>query len=198
MDVVERWSVRIAQRVAPAEADFAAEVGAAYAAGGKARQELWPRPSVQPGAFGAGTLGAYLPFVLRAVADAGDALLALLGSSFLGNGLAAGSLIVALRAARSAKEEPGTPAGAAENGPPPAPEGQAVALAFESLRARLVSAGFRPDQASELAFVLLEELVTDPADATLFLQALTAVRGGTARQVAPQRPRGKHTRWGPG
>jgi hypothetical protein len=34
MDVVQRWSERIAQRAAPDEADFAAEVGAAYAAGG--------------------------------------------------------------------------------------------------------------------------------------------------------------------
>lgn len=194
MDVVERWSVRIAQRVAPAEADFAAEVGAAYAAGGKAREELWPRPGVQPGAFGPGTLGAYLPVILRAVADAGNALLALLGSSFLGNGLAAGSLMVALRGARRGREGPGTSPGAAETGPPPVPEGQAVVLAFESLRDRLVSAGFRPDQASEIAFALLEELVTDPADAAQFVRALAAVPGGAARPVSSQRPKGRHTR----
>jgi hypothetical protein len=185
-------------RVAPAEADFAAEVGAAYASGGKARQELWPRASVQPGAFGPGTLGAYLPVFLRAVADAGGALLALLGSSYLSNGLAIGSLMVALRAGRSSRTE-GKPPGAAGTGPPPVPEGHAVVAAFEALRDRLVSAGFRPDQASQIALELLEELLTDPADATVFVRALSAVPGDTARSASSsERPKGRHSRDGGG
>ena len=195
VDVVERWSVRIAQRVAPAEADFAAEVGAAYAAGGKARKELVPRPGVQPGAFGLGELGAYLPVVLRAVADAGSALLALLGSSFLGNGLAAGSLMVALRAARGGKDGPGGHPATAGTGPPSVPEGQVVVLAFESLRGRLKAAGFPPDQASALAFELLEELRADPADAAAFVRALSAVPDGT---VPPEGTKGRHARRGGG
>ena len=96
MDVVERWSERIAQRFAPEEIDFAAEVGKAYATGGQARKDLLPRHNVQPGAFGAGAFATELPWVLQALDQASKALIAVLRSQYLGNALAAGSLLVAL------------------------------------------------------------------------------------------------------
>lgn len=200
MEVVQRWSERIAQRVAPAEADFATEVGVAYAAGGRERKELLPRPSVQPGAFGPGTLAAELPVILRALADARDALLALLGSSYASNVLAAGSLIVALRAGRGDAEaqEAGKPAGPAHTGPPPLPlpEEQAVELAFESLRSRLTAAGFPPERASHLAAEMLQELLTDAADAAVFVGALSAVPDAGARPTPPAGKKGRHVRRG--
>jgi hypothetical protein len=91
VDVVQRWSERIAQRVAPEEADFAADVGVAYAAGGQARKDLLPRPGVQPGAFGPGAYAADLPLILRGLADAANMLLAFLRSPYLSNTLAAAS-----------------------------------------------------------------------------------------------------------
>jgi hypothetical protein len=195
VDVVQRWSVRIAQRTAPAEADFAADVGAAYAAGGRARKELVPRPSVQPGAFGAGTLAADLPVILRALADAGDALRALLGSAYLSNALAAGSLVVALRAARGGREGPPKPDAAAETGPPlPERARQAAALAFGSLHGRLTAAGIPPGPAGQLTCDLLEELLTDPPDAALFVAALSAVPDGAPPE--PPGKRGRHVRRG--
>jgi hypothetical protein len=196
VDVVQRWSVRIAQRVAPAEVDFAAEVGTAYAAGGQARKHLQPRPSVQPGAFGPGTLAADLPLILRALADAGNALRALLGSSYLANALAAGSLVVTLRAARGGGGEgAGKPAAPAETGPPPpVSERHAVALAFDSLHSRLMEAGIPPGPAGQLACELLEELLTDPADAALFVEALSAVPDGDPRPVPPAGKRGRRVR----
>jgi hypothetical protein len=192
VDVVERWSERIAQRVAPDEADFAVEVGKAFAAGGKARKALLPRHNVQPGAFGPGAAGVDLPLVLQALADSGRELLALLRSPYLANALAAGSLFAALRQGRQARAaQPGEAAGKGAAGEPgeapPASERQAMELAFESLRGRLLSAGFGQDRAGQLAYDLLEELLTDAADAALFVDALVAVPDGEARRARGSR-----------
>lgn len=196
VDVVERWSERIAQRVAPEEADFAAEVGVAYAAGGQARKDLLPRPSVQPGAFGPGAHAADLPLILRGLADAASMLLALLRSPYLANALAVGSLLVAFRADHhheQATEADRPAARVAAGSKPPASERQALELAFESLRDRLASAGFDQARASRLACELLEELLTDTAEAALFVDALAAVpdRGRRPQHSAATR-RGRH------
>jgi hypothetical protein len=200
VDVVQRWSERIAQRAAPDEADFAAEVGAAYAAGGQARQDLLPRPSVQPGAFGPGALAADLPLILRGLADAANVLLALLRSPYLSNALAAGSLLVAFRAGHQHEgpAEAGRPASRITAGPepppaPPANERQALESAYESLRDRLASAGFDQARAGHLAYELLAELLTDTAEAAQFVGALAAVpdSGGRPRQSAATHP-GRH------
>jgi hypothetical protein len=106
VEVVERWSKRIAERVTPEEIDFATAAGVAYAAGGRTRKNLLARPSVQPGAFGPGIYAVELPLILRALADAGKALLSLLGSPYLSNALATGSLIVALRAGHGPEHAP--------------------------------------------------------------------------------------------
>jgi hypothetical protein len=199
VDVVQRWSERIARRVAPEEVDFAAEVGAAYAAGGQARRDLLPRPSVQPGAFGPGAYAANLPLILRGLADAASMLRALLGSPYLSNALAAGSLLVAFRADHHEEETAaGRPAsrtpGESEHQPaPPASERRALELAYESLHDRLASAGFDQARAGQLAYELLEELLTDTAEAALFVDSLAAVPDSGARpqQSAPAR-KGRH------
>lgn len=177
VDVVQRWSERVARRVAPAEADFAAEVGAAYAAGGQVRKNLMPRSNVQPGAFGPGTFAADLPLILRALAHAGNVLLALLRSAYLNNALAAGSLLVALRAAHGhGQESKAGQAAVPPEGPQAVPvnEKRAIEQAFGSLRCDLTSAGFTPERADQIAYELLEELLADTASAALFVDALTA------------------------
>jgi hypothetical protein len=206
VDVVQRWSERIAQRVAPEEADFAADVGVKYAEGGSARKGLLPRPSAQPGAFGPGSSPADLPLILRALADAGNWLLWLLRSPDLSNALAAGSLLVALRADHghgqaSEPERPAARTATRPKSPPPPPvsERQAVELALASLRDRLSSAGFPRERAAQLARELLEELLTDAADAAdaaLFVDALTAVPDGGGRLKSSAKRRGKRARRG--
>ncbi len=167
MDVVQRWSERIARRVAPDEADFAAEVGAAYAAGGQARKDLLPRPGTQPGAFGPGANAADLPLILQGLAHAATALLAFLRSPYVGNALAAAGMVIAFRAERHHEQ-------AAPQATPLA-ERQALETAFGSLRDRLASAGFTRARADELACDLLEELLADTAEAAQFVDALAAV-----------------------
>jgi hypothetical protein len=187
VDVVQRWTQRIAQKVVPEEADFAAEVGAAYAAGGQARKALAPRPRVQPGAFGPGAFAADLPVILRSLADSAHALLFLLRSPYLSNALAAGSLLAALRAGRGSGPSAGAPepvvaevaSRPAPRAGPPVNEKQAVEHAFESLRDRLTSAGFSQERSGQVAFDLLKELLADAADAAAFVDALAAVPEGT-------------------
>jgi hypothetical protein len=200
VDVVQRWAQRIAQRLVPEEADFAAEVGAAYAAGGQARKALVPRPRVQPGAFGPGAYAADLPLIFHCLADSAHALLFVLRSTYLSNALAAASLLAALRAGRGSGPGAGAPEpvvaqGAAEPGPaPPVNEKQAVERAFESLCDRLKSAGFSQERSGRLAYELLEELLADAADAAAFVDALAAVpddtRPGSPAKTRGRRPRG--------
>jgi hypothetical protein len=190
MDVAGEWAERIAGRFTLAEADFAAEVGIAYAAGGTRRKDLFPGYEVQPGAFGPGVLVASLPLILHALAQAGPVLRNLLGSGYLANTLAAASLVVALRQehgdgppsdeqdghpdAPPAAESPVqalSPAAAA----PPASERQALEQSFKTLRDRLAAAGFDQPRADEIAYGLLEELLSDAANAAMFIDALTAV-----------------------
>ena len=200
MDVVQRWSERIAQRAAPEEVDFAAEVGVAYVAGGQARKDLLPRPSVQPGAFGPGTFAADLPLILRGLADAANVLLAFLRSPYLSNALAAGSLLVAFRAdhhhGQTAEAgQPGSSPAAGTEPPqaPPVSEREALEWAFESLRNRLASAGFDQARAGQLAYELLDELLTDTAGAAQFVTALAAVPDSGARpEQATVTHRGRH------
>jgi hypothetical protein len=203
VDVVQRWSERIAQRVAPAEVDFAADVGVKYAEGGSARKGLLQRPSTQPGAFGPGGSPADLPLILRALTDAGNWLLWLLSSPDLSNALAAGSLLIALRNDRghgqaSESERPATQTATMPKSPPtmPVSERQAVDLALASLRNRLASAGFPRERATQLARELLKELLTDAADAALFVEALTAVPDGGGRLKSWVRRIGKWGRTG--
>lgn len=201
MDVVQRWAQRIAQRVVPEDADFAAEVGAAYAAGGQARKALMPRPRVQPGAFGPGAFAADLPLIFRSLADSANALLFLLRSPYLSNALAAGSLLAALRARRGSGPSAGAPEPAVAevtSGPgaaPPENEKQAVEHAFESLRDRLTSAGFSQERSGQVAYDLIEELLTDAAGAAAFVDALSAVpddtQPGSAAKSRGRRPRSK-------
>jgi hypothetical protein len=198
VDVVQHWSERIAQRVAPEEADFAAEVGVAYAAGGQARKDLLPHPSTQPGAFGPGANAADLPLILQGLADAASALLAFLRSPYLSNALAAASLLVVFRADHHHEQatqagRPASPAAGSQSAPqvaplpPPLSERQALEAAFRSLRDRLASAGLDKARADHLAYELLEELLTDTAEAAQFVDALAAVPdggGGRLRQPA--------------
>ncbi|WP_141578884.1 hypothetical protein [Actinomadura sp. WMMA1423] len=101
MDAVADWTTRIAERVAPDEADFAAEVGRAYASGGKSRAALFPRPGAEPGGFGPADLVGDLPVILRALADSAESLRHLLATKELGNVVAIVTLAVAARQSRS-------------------------------------------------------------------------------------------------
>jgi hypothetical protein len=182
MDVAGEWAQRIAGQFTPEEAGFAAAVGTAYAAGGSRRRDLFPGDETQPGAFGSGGLIAELPMILHALAQAGPVLLSLLGSSYLGNAVGVMGLLVALR--QGHRDEQASEKQASEEdeqaiaGPPPANERQALEQSLQTLRGRLTDAGFASPRANELAYGLLEEMLSDAASAAgaaQFIGAITAV-----------------------
>ncbi|WRZ88690.1 hypothetical protein OHB54_06220 [Streptomyces sp. NBC_01007] len=112
-DLLDTWSVRIAEWAAPEETTFAAQTARAYAAGGTPCRHLFSSPGRAPGGMGGGAVSV-LPAVLDGLAYAAESLKSALGSSELNNLLSATGLLVGLRAQRRAdaasrrRGEPGT------------------------------------------------------------------------------------------
>ncbi|MFI6480225.1 hypothetical protein ACIBH1_19975 [Nonomuraea sp. NPDC050663] len=147
MDIISEWAVDIARTVAPHEIDFAAEVGAAYAAGGTRRGELFgsARPG-EPGGFGGGGAGQ-LPIILDGVRASADYLYPLLSSGLLGNALAVYALIQAKRNKQPIPPEL------------PAEADRLMDQAISSLIRRGESYGMKGQEAEAWAFLTLETAV---------------------------------------
>lgn len=82
MALIDTWSVRIAENVAPDEIDLAPMMARAYVTGGAARKDLFRRATGSaPGGFGAGQMTAVIPWVLQGIAVAAPALSAMLAAT---------------------------------------------------------------------------------------------------------------------
>ncbi|MEU6538397.1 hypothetical protein [Streptomyces sp. NPDC047000] len=180
-DLLGRWGVQVARWAARDETALAAQTTRAYAAGGRARQDLFRTGGLAPGGFGGG-LAVVLPALLDALAYAADAVKAALGSQQFANTIAATALLVGLRAQRGTGQEPPAPdrtsdaadAGGWSRGASP-PSGEAVRAAFDMcrrLRARGVDAALAEELAAELTARLLNSGRRD--DIASFLDALVA------------------------
>jgi hypothetical protein len=201
-DDLDRWGVQVARWAAPDETVLAAQITRAYAAGGKARKELFRTGGLAPAGFGGG-IATVLPDLLDALAYAADAVKAALGSQQFANALSAAALLVSLRAQRNGQEPrpPSHPAGApaadgqargGSGGPtsartdeenagsrtpsaPPQPSGEAV-LAALRMCGRLRARGIDTATAEELVAQLTAQLVAaeDRGGVASFLDALVA------------------------
>ncbi|MEK2493217.1 hypothetical protein WN990_27050 [Kitasatospora purpeofusca] len=174
------WGTRVAAVAAPDERDLAPSITLAYAAGGRARRDLYRRAGHTPGGIGGG-LVTVLPQLLDALAyaarEVGDAL----GSAQFGNLVSATALLISLRR----RSDPGTPR---EDGPDPDPgagpdpaaaPGAPTAAAVHAagrLGERLRSRGVPPPDADRLACELLAGLLNSPdrREAAAFLDRLVA------------------------
>ncbi|MFD5557002.1 hypothetical protein ACFWIA_24580 [Streptomyces sp. NPDC127068] len=181
LDALDRWGAHVAGWAAPDETVLAAQTIRAYAAGGRARRDLFRTGAHAPGALD-GTLATVLPQLLDALAYAADALKTALGSQYFSNGVAVTTLAVALRerSARSPRAVD-TPHGSDEGegeaaaAAAAAPNAEAVAAAlrmYERLRARRVDDA----TAEELTAALVSRLLTTgrPQEVAAFLDALVA------------------------
>jgi hypothetical protein len=119
--------------------------------------------------------------ILHALAQAGPALLSLLGSGYVGNVVGVTGLLIALRQGHGDKA-PGEKNEQAIASPPPASEREALEHSLKVMRGRLTDAGFAPARANELARGLLEEMLSDAANAVQFIDAITAVPDKTSKR----------------
>ncbi|WP_043474556.1 hypothetical protein [Kitasatospora sp. MBT66] len=168
------WGTRVAAIAAPDERDLAPSITLAYAAGGRARRDLYRRAGHTPGGIGGG-LVTVLPQLLDALAyatrEVGDAL----GSAQFGNLVSATALLISLRRRSdpAAPRDPGTPPGA---GTGPGEPTAAAVHAADLLADRLRSRGVPPPDADRLACELLAGLLNSPdrSGAAAFLDRLVA------------------------
>ncbi|MFD8696439.1 hypothetical protein [Kitasatospora purpeofusca] len=170
------WGTRVAAIAAPDERDLAPSITLAYAAGGRARRDLYRRAGHTPGGIGGG-LVTVLPQLLDALAyaarEVGDAL----GSAQFGNLVSATALLISLRR----RSDPGSPpdpapAPGAGAGTGPGEPTAAAVHAADLLADRLRSRGVPPPDADRLACELLAGLLNSPdrSGAAAFLDRLVA------------------------
>ncbi|WP_030396498.1 hypothetical protein [Kitasatospora purpeofusca] len=168
------WGTRVAAIAAPDERDLAPAITLAYAAGGRARRDLYRRAGHTPGGIGGG-LVTVLPQLLDALAyaarEVGDAL----GSAQLGNLVSATALLISLRR-RSDPDAPRDPGTSPGSGTGPGEPTVAAVHAAEQLADRLRSRGVPPPDADRLACELLAGLLNSPerSGAAAFLDRLVA------------------------
>jgi hypothetical protein len=84
MTVLHDWSVKLAQEVAPAEAELAPLMAEAYAEGGESRRELFAESDSALGGFIPGGAGAVMPAVMDAVSTTAPVLVGALASRWAG------------------------------------------------------------------------------------------------------------------
>ncbi|MEV7770891.1 hypothetical protein [Kitasatospora sp. NPDC086791] len=195
-----RWGTHVAVFAAPDEQDLAADITLAYAAGGKARRDLFRGAGRAPGGIGGG-LATVLPQLLDALAFAAREVEAASGSQQFANAVSAAALLVSLRRRRDAD------AGRAEPGTGPRTPPDAAAHAAFRLAARLRAHGLAEQDTERLACELLAGLLgaSDPSGAAAEARPPRGVLGwlrrlfgpGTARPGAGGGPSGPRTGGGP-
>ena len=194
MSLIDDWSVRIAQAVAPQETVLAPTWARAYIEGGKAREQLYTRSSSTVGAFGAGEVSAIMPVVFHVLSVVAPALIAILMSEktglLLDNVKKARELIQSTKKPATPQQgkpqQPGQPQqpqqsqGSAEE-PVPAPAALPPGDAYAPLR-RLVEvmseqlrqAGMDDSSRKLITYEVLEVLLSEPQGGTRYVQKLSA------------------------
>ncbi|GIH28634.1 hypothetical protein Aph01nite_69440 [Acrocarpospora phusangensis] len=164
MDVVTLWARRIAEQVVPGEVAGAEAVGAAYAAGGKRRRELFAGGGAgEPGGFGGGLGPGDLAVILDALRFASDHLLELVAENPLAN------LMVLLAMRQGMRRRAGTTAQAVRE--------EGFERVVGGLEERLRAQGVAADRAEELTYQTLKVVFQqdrDTEEIRAFLRALSA------------------------
>ncbi|MFJ4090823.1 hypothetical protein ACIPYS_04510 [Kitasatospora sp. NPDC089913] len=193
------WGTRVAVIAAPDERDLAPSITLAYAAGGRARRDLYRRAGHTPGGIGGG-LVTVLPQLLDALAYAAREVGDVLGSAQFGNLVSATALLVSLRRRSDLGGPPGTgpdPGTGSRSGPDPGGgPGEPTAAAVHAtarLGARLRSRGVPPPDADRLACELLAGLLNSPDrhEAAAFLDRLVAAEPPEPTVRPRRRPFGR-------
>ncbi len=163
MDLLDTWSVRIAENVAPDEVDLAPVMARAYGAGGAARRDLFRRATGNaPGGFGTGQMTAVVPWVLQGMAVAAPALSAMLAATpYLKDFV---SIVKdALDIRKSIKDEKVVP---------PGDRYAPLREAMVAVRSELEAAPLSEEQRDLIVYRVMCVLLEAPAGATEFVQTV--------------------------
>lgn len=192
MSLLQEWSLRLADEVAPDETDMAGIWGQAYAQGGKARRQLLSEAGSNLGGFGATQMATVMPWALNALALAGPFVLAVL-SPATNTAATTEKLLDAVKNAvsvveiqvrtggikRTQKTQAASTASAisppsAASLAPEEPVYVPLFNAIDRVSGELRTSGMDPAQADVLALRILKVLLTDPQGAQIFVEQLRA------------------------
>ncbi|WP_372670881.1 hypothetical protein [Amycolatopsis kentuckyensis] len=160
-DEVIGWAVRLAEGVAPDEAELVPELTVAYLTGGAARRELFARANSVPGGFDVTAPIVLFPHVLAAVSLAAPAIWAALG----GNLSSVSTLLKNLGELWDRRRAKAVPA------EPPLPE---LNRLIDAISTELTAAGIPPIESEVLTFRIVRALINDGAGTRAFLAAAPA------------------------
>ena len=162
---VDDWATNLALAAAPGEVDLAADMAAAYVAGGRDRAQLFQDYGSTPASFDAGVVLTVFPAVLSAVVAVGTTFVQLLDVPEKITSLLTLWDAVHERLARR-RETP------AEN----APSGtdhtyRTLVSLLETFQAELSKAGLDPDRSELIAYRAIRCLLDNPEGTREFLDA---------------------------
>jgi hypothetical protein len=165
------WAEHFAREVIPEEAELAAPMAMAYAAGGTARKELFDRRAEGTlGGFGAGGVALVMPWLLQAIHRGSTLLLALLSSKLVGDLVACVRNVLEL--IQSGRSQ------AATGAIPPAsslyvPLRQVIDVMGNELRA----SGIEGNQADVITLRAIKSMLENPREAEQLVRGLSRQAG---------------------
>ncbi len=164
MDLLNVWSIRIAEASIPEEIDLAPIITQAFTQGGEARERLFRYRKINvEGAFGPGEIIAIFPWVLRGIAASSQWLFQVLSSENVGRFITVVKDSLEIKEKLSPKQNL-----KALPDDPYEPLKQVIdVMSFE-----LQMSGLSIDQADLVTFRVVRALLEEPSSAVLFIRQL--------------------------
>ena len=172
IEVIEQWTVRLAEVAVPDEVDLAPAIADAYIQGGPAREALYAPSDDISGAFGPIDMVLIMPRVLKGIYTAGRWILPLLASKELGNVLSAVKDAIALKSATQKRTSPTLPPSTPAKTLPTTPPYDALKKTIDIINHELKGAGLSNDHADLITFRIIDALLADPQGGTEFINYL--------------------------
>ena len=164
MDLLNEWSIKIAQAGVPEEVDLAPIFTQAFTQGGEVRESLFQRKkSSVEGAFGPGEIIAIFPWILRGIVESAQWLFPILSSENVGrfitvvkDGLEIKEKITPKQNLKALPDDPYAP----------------LKQVIDSMSFELQMSGLSVDQADLVTFRVVRTLLDEPSSAALFIRQL--------------------------
>ncbi|MCZ7568718.1 MAG: hypothetical protein M5U01_09015 [Ardenticatenaceae bacterium] len=178
MSVIESWSIKLAQEVAPDEVDLAPLMAEAFRTGGKAREELFQSSGGTVGAFAPGDVISVMPPLYQSMFAVAPIFIAVLSSDAVKGCLDAvkNALTVIELRMKAEKLAPGPAETTVKPAVPPGDAYAPLRRVIDTMRGELQSSGLSAEKADVITLRALKALLEEPQGATQFVQQLSESR----------------------